>query len=287
MVPIEPPDTPAGSTSGAAQGDLSFVPKNVLADEQFMSEVQRVADKHGISVADLLSVMKAENDTFDPARKNPNSSATGLIQFMDKTAKWLGTSTTELAGMSRAKQMGWVDKYFDKVGLPHGASKGQIYAAVFKPAALKHKDFVMYSQGSAEYEANKGLDTSGKGSITLADLENRASGSQGRGDMSRVMTARGSENSINIASLAAMGLDDSQISSIKSYQETIRAAQDFGATITNLLAGGAFGEQKPAAATQAAPNGANKAPPVNNPGSPEKANLQNRLGSGSYGIMNG
>jgi len=260
---ITPNSMPAGSSNTTQQGDLSFVPKDVLADKAFMAEVQRVADKHGISVSDLLSVMKAENSTFDPSRKNPNSSATGLIQFMDKTAKWLGTSTTELAGMSRAGQMKWVDKYFDKVGLPHGATKGQIYASIFKPAALKNKDFVMYSKGSREYEANKGLDSDNKGSITLADLENRASNAQGRGNMSTTVS---SATGFDTGNLKALGLDDQQIKNITGLQDSIREYQDLGNMMQGILQGNFAGMTVPSDGggnRGAAPSGgnSNRTPP--------------------------
>ena len=50
------------------------------------------------------------------------SGATGLIQFMPNTAEGLGTSTGELAGMSRARQMHYVEKYLSNKGIRGGAS---------------------------------------------------------------------------------------------------------------------------------------------------------------------
>lgn len=58
---------------------------------QDLSVASQVASKLGIPVEWLLSVIEFETaGTFDPAIKNPGSSARGLIQFMDATAKSLG-----------------------------------------------------------------------------------------------------------------------------------------------------------------------------------------------------
>jgi hypothetical protein len=103
-----------------------------------------------------------------PDIRNPKSGATGLIQFMPTTARGLGTTTDELARMSRAEQMKYVEKYFDNK-LPQGATGGQIYAAVFLPAFINEE--ILTVRGEEYYNANVGLDYNKDGKITRSDLD--------------------------------------------------------------------------------------------------------------------
>ena len=120
--------------------------------------------------------------TFDPSVKNQaGSGATGLIQFMDSTAKGLGTTTDKLAGMSRSEQLVYVDKYFSGKGI-EGGSLSDIYMAVLFPAAVgKPDDFVLFGKGAMSgytgkaYKQNKGLDKNNDGSITKAEASESVS----------------------------------------------------------------------------------------------------------------
>jgi hypothetical protein len=146
-----------------------YVPANWKDDPEFTAELNRVAKKFNINANDLLAVMLVETGgTLNPAIRNPKSDATGLIQFIPSTARGLGTTVDELAKMSRAQQMKYVEKYFDNK-LPQGASGGQIYAAVFLPAFIKEE--VLTVRGEAYYNANVGLDYNNDGKITRSDLD--------------------------------------------------------------------------------------------------------------------
>ena len=92
-------------------------------DKPFLDEVQRVSEKYEINPADLVGLMASES-SLDPAADN--GTHVGLIQFSADRAKELGTTQEELVKMSRAQQMKFVEKYFDIVNLPKGASKGEI-----------------------------------------------------------------------------------------------------------------------------------------------------------------
>jgi hypothetical protein len=259
------------SKRNPTEGDLSFVPKDVLADKPFMDEVQRVADKYKIKTSDLLAVIKAESN-FNPSAKNPRGTATGLIQFIESTAKSLGTSTAQLATMSRAQQMKYVDEYFAQVGLPTGANAGQIYAAIFKPAALKNKEFVFHKAGTQEYQANKELDKEGKGYISLADLENRMAAVQGSKPVSGTIGGEQFSNQVLAESkYRQMGFDDAKIQSITENQKAIREMTDM-ANIIPIMLGTQSPPPMPSAQTsndRPAPKGA-----VN---SPEKEELKSYL----------
>ena len=110
--------------------------------------------------------------SFDPAKRNPASSATGLIQFIRPTAVSLGTTTDELRTMTRVQQMDWVLKYF-KAGPIRKLSSvtlEDLYMAILWPAAVgKPNDYVLFSSPSKAYEQNKGLDINKDGNITKAE----------------------------------------------------------------------------------------------------------------------
>jgi len=146
-----------------------YVPANWKDDPEFTAELNRVAQKFNINANDLLAVMLVETGgTLNPAIQNPKSRATGLIQFIPSTARGLGTTTDDLAKMTRAQQMKYVEKYFDNK-LPQGATGGQIYAAVFLPAFIEED--VLTVRGEAYYNANVGLDYNNDGKISRSDLD--------------------------------------------------------------------------------------------------------------------
>lgn len=157
----------------------------VSEDSEFLNAVGSTSGRLGIDAGDLLKAISFETvGTFSPSIKNPNGSATGLIQFIEKTAKGLGTSTAALKGMTRVEQMKYVEKYL----APYkGRMKnlGDVYMAIHWPAGVgKSDDYVMYREGSKEYAANKNLDKSGDGVVTrgetLARLRESTSGKGGQ-----------------------------------------------------------------------------------------------------------
>jgi len=120
--------------------------------------IAATAQRLGIDSNDLATAISFETGgTFDPASKNPFSSATGLIQFTEATAKWLGTSTKALKGMSFGDQMVYVEKYLKAMGVGKDGKTGlaDIYNSIQGIPASG------YLKGSAEYEMNKSWDANG------------------------------------------------------------------------------------------------------------------------------
>jgi hypothetical protein len=87
--------------------------EDFLKIEGVSQRLEQIAETNGFSVDDLLSVIEKES-AFDPSNVNDSSGATGLIQFIPKTAADLGTTTNDLKGMSVLDQLEFVDKYFQK-----------------------------------------------------------------------------------------------------------------------------------------------------------------------------
>lgn len=113
--------------------------------------------------------------TFDPGVKNPHSSATGLIQFMDATCEELSTrwnqliTTQMLSRMTVEEQLPWVWRYFkmniERVG--NAKSIEDVYMLIYWPSAVgKPLDQKLHSKGTSAYAVNQGLDTNKDGVIT-------------------------------------------------------------------------------------------------------------------------
>src|SRR5205823_3605794 len=67
----------------------------------FVAKVHQICADLGCQANDLMAAIAFESvETFSPSVRNPMSGATGLIQFMDDTARNLGTSTDALSAMS-------------------------------------------------------------------------------------------------------------------------------------------------------------------------------------------
>lgn len=171
----DPASTPPVEQRGNAMEDDFTLPSQVEDDGEFLGKLSDVAEKLGTTDENLLAIIAFETgNTFDPAQKNfAGGSATGLIQFMPTTAKSLGTTTEELASMSRTEQLDFVDKYLsqwkrklDKTD----KSIADLYMAVLWPRAIdKGDDYILWRKGTRAYEDNKGLDIGDKGYVTKAD----------------------------------------------------------------------------------------------------------------------
>lgn len=177
-------EEPSGATSDIDPSMITGF--NVIADDgAFLGAVETASQDLGINSTDLLTAISFETvGTFSPSIKNPGSTATGLIQFLESTAKGLGTSTAELAQMSNVEQMVYVKKYLEPY---KGRMKnlGDVYMAIHWPAGVgKDDNYVMYREGSDNYAANRGLDVSGDGTVTRGEALQRvrqSAGSGGRG----------------------------------------------------------------------------------------------------------
>lgn len=139
--------------------------------ESFHRKLGQVATRLEMKPDDLLNIINFETGgTFNPAERNKaGSSGTGLIQFMDKTARGMGTTTQKLAQMSAEDQLDYVEKYFQPYKGKLGNTK-DAYMAVLYPAAIgKPEEHTLFQQGTKAYTQNKGLDKDNKGRVTVGD----------------------------------------------------------------------------------------------------------------------
>ena len=140
---------------------------------KFKQRLLEVAREVDVDPDYLMAAMAFESaETFSPAIKNAaGSGATGLIQFMPKTATGLGTSTEALVKMTAVEQLEYVKKYF----LPYRGrcqSLSDVYMAILWPAAIgKPESYVLFDQQKqpTTYQQNRGLDQDRDGTITKSE----------------------------------------------------------------------------------------------------------------------
>lgn len=130
--------------------------------------VARVAKNIGVNPNDLAAVISFETGgTFDPSKRNPNSSATGLIQFMKGSGgtkgQYYGMSRDKFGSLSFDEQMVYVEKYFKDRGFKSGKSQttGDVYGAVTGYG---------YKRGSQAYNLNKVWDSNKNGVIEKGEM---------------------------------------------------------------------------------------------------------------------
>jgi hypothetical protein len=137
---------------------------------EFRRKVVAIALDIACDPHELMACIAFETGrTFSPSVRNPNSSATGLIQFMAATARELGTTVEALAAMTAEEQLDKVAQYFAPFrGKLHTLS--DVYMAILWPMAVgAPEDAVIFQPGSRQYFANRGLDVDHDGAVTKAE----------------------------------------------------------------------------------------------------------------------
>lgn len=118
----------------------------------------------------LMSCIAFESgESFSPSIRNAaGSGATGLIQFMPSTAKYLKTTTDRLAAMSSVQQLDYVKLYF-KPYAHRIDTLSDMYMAILMPKYIgQPENTEIFSSGIA-YRQNSGLDKNRDGTVTKAE----------------------------------------------------------------------------------------------------------------------
>lgn len=142
----------------------------------FVAKVRQIASDLGFDPNWLMGVMHLETaGTFDPAITN-SIGATGLIQFMPRTATGLGTSTAALRQMSAVQQLDWVRKYY----WPYRKRIKRyvdLYLATLFPVSLGRPSSWVLQAGSLSAETvarnNPLFDLNKDGKITVGEIEEK------------------------------------------------------------------------------------------------------------------
>jgi hypothetical protein len=136
----------------------------------FKSKVIGISSDLGCDPSHLMSAMAFETgETFSPGIRNKASGATGLIQFVPRTAKSLGTTTDALAAMSAVDQLDFVEKYLEPFK-GKMSMLSDVYMTILFPRAVgKPEAFVLFQSPSTAFKQNEGLDANKDGQVTKAE----------------------------------------------------------------------------------------------------------------------
>lgn len=125
---------------------MSSIAYSEKVSTSFVDKVKGIASYLGTDPSYLMQVMKAESN-LNPQAQNIQGGrviATGLIQFVESTAKGLGTSMAALHKMSGMEQLDYVKKYY----APYRNklhSYFDVYLVTFFPAAIGKPDSYIFS----------------------------------------------------------------------------------------------------------------------------------------------
>ncbi len=147
--------------------------KSEFVTDQFLLKVLYVSQELNVNPDDLMSIMAFESG-FNPQSVN-SSGFYGLIQFGKSSITQINSVYNKnytkdvILNMSNVDQMDVV--FYNFAWQLKDESKeytlSDLYMTVFCPNAVgKEEDYILYSSGSKEYEANKPLDVNGDGHIT-------------------------------------------------------------------------------------------------------------------------
>lgn len=123
----------------------------------------------------LLFVIHKESSGYTDI-KNPISNAVGIIQWLPKTASYLGYDTNTIKNMSFEEQLDLAKKYLLKTGkLEYVNSYEDLYMTIFFPLAVGKKDgYIIGKKGSKVVLQNRAIDINKDGIITVKDFKEYA-----------------------------------------------------------------------------------------------------------------
>jgi peptidoglycan hydrolase-like protein with peptidoglycan-binding domain len=160
--------TVTGPLDKRGKQTISALESLCASEPTFMPKLEAVCKRIGTETEWLVNVMMMES-SLDPSRKNPSSSGSGLIQFMAKTARGLGTTTAALRRMSATKQLDYVEKYFRPFAGSLG-SQAAVYSAVGAGKVGKTDRSVLFRKGQRGYAQNKVWDVNKDGAVTQGEM---------------------------------------------------------------------------------------------------------------------
>lgn len=143
------------------------VAKREALEPGFVNAFVEMAQRIGVD-PDYLAASVSIESGFNPAARNKDSGASGLIQWMPQYAPLFGTSVEAIRQMTAIEQLPLIERTFKHWG--HLAPR-DTYLAIFWPAAVgKPDDYVIATEGQPSYNQNSGLDWDKDGTITADDV---------------------------------------------------------------------------------------------------------------------
>jgi hypothetical protein len=169
----------AGSEGRAKAARTNF--EKLIRDyPEFLPEMRAVADRIGTDPDWLLNVIAYESSFVTAARNSlPGQTASGLLQFIESTARSLGTSTAAIRRMNPLEQLKLIEKYLSAF---RGRlnSLGDLYLAVFRGFIIEGGPETVIAPLTASYKEkrayllNRNLDIDRDGRIEKGELADAA-----------------------------------------------------------------------------------------------------------------
>jgi hypothetical protein len=158
----------ASEPSPSLPGVLPPLAWGAKVSPTFRDRVRWIAEQLDFDANWLMAAMAFETGRrFTANVKNPRSSATGLIQFMEATARGMGTTTAQLAAMTAEDQLNFVYKYF-------ASYAGRLHS-LWPKAIGQPDDTPIFVAGTAAYAVNAGLDANKDHQVTKAEAAAKVS----------------------------------------------------------------------------------------------------------------
>lgn len=170
---------------------------------------------HGVDPAHFANIINFESRWNTKAR-NRASGATGLIQFMPKTAAALGTTTDAIQNMTASEQIALVARFFAR---QRGKlkSKYDVYMAVFYPAYIGQPENTLFP--AQVQRANPGIKTPADYAAKVEGVARLVPGSGGSGALSLAPTPSTSGEPGTLAERRQQLLTAEQKRQLKKHRE--------------------------------------------------------------------
>lgn len=166
-----------GSGKGAAPGKQTASatgdPESLGDGEDLEDELLIQAGEHGFDPDELRPIMSGEGGGADGQGKNKRSSASGVFQFTDKTAKAYGLkNAAAYRALPVQQQVALGLQRFKDLGLDENATADDFAVAQAAPTLLgKPPETVVYRKDSDEWNKNPGWRPADGGDITIASIQ--------------------------------------------------------------------------------------------------------------------
>lgn len=165
-----------GSTEVQRVGSRAGQPRPASAriddDDEFMDELLIQTEESGLDPNAILAIIGGESGGKADAASD-KSSAKGLIQFLNSTARRYGFgSSKDFAKLSRTEQVPYIVQYLKDSGINEDSMPEDYGVAVAAPAFVgKPDDTVVYQEGTKEHAKNAPWWPEDGGDITVGDIK--------------------------------------------------------------------------------------------------------------------